>query len=318
MRAAARASGCSSCCASTSRTSCRSARAHTAAPRRRRPGPRPQRRGLPRARLLGRALRLSRSSTSGCPRSRAGCSCTATAGSARRARRRAKPATGARCTRGRAAATARRRPSSCTSTRSRALGAGPQPQPAPRQRGDLLQRLALLPGHRRPRLPARLRRGDDARDRALLGIDRPLQPRAGAVRDPRRDGPGRVPREVPGRRGGGPAQQRLHQRDGGLDLRDRAERCSTCCPRAARDALRAKIGLRDEEIAAWQEHEPQDVRALPRATASSASSRATRTWRSSTGTPTARSTATSSGSTGSCVRRATIPTATRWPSRPTP
>ena len=80
-----------------------------------------------------------------------------------------------------------------------ALGARPQPQPAPRQRGDLLQRLALLPGHPRPRVPARLRRRDDARDRALLGLDRALQPRARALRDPRRDGPGRVPREVPGR-----------------------------------------------------------------------------------------------------------------------
>ena len=30
----------------------------------------------------------------------------------------------------------------------------------------------LLPGHRGPRLPARVRRRDDARDRALLGVDR--------------------------------------------------------------------------------------------------------------------------------------------------
>ena len=62
-----------------------------------------------------------------------------------------------------------------------ALGARPEPQPASRERGDLLQRLALLPGHRRPAVSARLRRRDDARDRALLGLDRPLQSRARAL-----------------------------------------------------------------------------------------------------------------------------------------
>ena len=102
------------------------------------------------------------------------------------------------------------------------LGARPQPQPAARQRGDLLQHLALLPDHRGPGLPARLRRGDDAGDRPLLGLDRPLQSRARALRDPRRDGAGRVPREVPRCRRGRPAQQRLHQRHGGVAVRRRA------------------------------------------------------------------------------------------------
>ena len=75
----------------------------------------------------------------------------------------------------------------------RALGARPQPQPASRERGHLLQRLALLPGHPGPGLPARLRRRADARDRTLLGLHRPLQPRARTLRDPWRDGPRRVP-----------------------------------------------------------------------------------------------------------------------------
>ena len=60
MRAAAGTSACSSCCASTSPRPAGVLAPH-GRPRRRRPGARPQRRGLPRARLLGRALRLSRS-----------------------------------------------------------------------------------------------------------------------------------------------------------------------------------------------------------------------------------------------------------------
>ena len=102
-----------------------------------------------------------------------------------------------------------------------ALGAGPQPQPAPRERRDLLQRLALLPGDRRRRVHARPRGGDDARDRPLLVLARALQPRARPLRDPRGDGTRRVPREVPRGGGGRAAQQRLHQRHGRLDLRHR-------------------------------------------------------------------------------------------------
>ena len=83
------------------------------------------------------------------------------------------------------------------------------------------------------RLPARLRRRDDAGDRPLLGLDRALQPRAGPLGDPRRDGAGRVPREVPGRHRGGPAQQRLHERDGGLDRPRPRSGCSSSCRRAA-------------------------------------------------------------------------------------
>ena len=68
---------------------------------------------------------------------------------------------------------------------------------APRQRRHRLQRVAVLPGHRRPRVPALLRRGDDPRDRPLLGQHRHLQPALDRYEIKRRDGPRRVPRGVP-------------------------------------------------------------------------------------------------------------------------
>ena len=60
--------------------------------------------------------------------------------------------------------------------------------------------------------------------------------------------------------------------------------CSTCCRRAAATRCGPRIGLTDDEIAHLGGDEPPDVRPVPRATGSSASSRATRTSRSSTGT----------------------------------
>ena len=50
-----------------------------------------------------------------------------------------------------------------------------------------------------------------------------LQPRPRPLRDPRRHGPGRVPREVSGRGRGRAAQQRLHERHGGVDRGDRPQ-----------------------------------------------------------------------------------------------
>ena len=58
--------------------------AHDRPPRRRRAGARAQRRGLPRPRVLGRALRVSVSELPASRRSRAACCCTATGASARR------------------------------------------------------------------------------------------------------------------------------------------------------------------------------------------------------------------------------------------
>ena len=94
--------------------------------------------------------------------------------------------------------------------------------------------------------------------------DRALQPGARSVGDPRRHGPGRVPREVSGRGRGGPAQQRVHERHGGLDLRDRAARSWSSCRRAAETPCGRRIGLTDEEIQHVAGDEPQDVRAVPR------------------------------------------------------
>ena len=61
------------------------------------------------------------------------------------------------------------------------LGARSQPQPAARQRRDLLQHLELLPGDQRLRVPRKLRRGDDAGDRPVLGVYSALQPRSGSA-----------------------------------------------------------------------------------------------------------------------------------------
>ena len=207
-------------------------------PGRRGPGARPQRRGLPRARLLGRALCLSlpelpasrrhpRAADVPLPASRPG------------------PGRRARCRLPRRdvpVAERQRRQGGDTGRPPQPavgpLGAGPQSQPAACQRRDLLQHLELLRGHRGPRLPARVRRRDDARDRALLGLDRHLQPRPRPLRDPRRDGPGRVPREVSGRGRGRAAQQRLHERDGRVDRRDRPEGARPAARESPRGAVR--------------------------------------------------------------------------------
>ena len=101
----------------------------------------------------------------------------------------------------------------------RQVGAGPLPQPAARKRRHLLQHLALLPRHRRLRVPARRRGRDDAGDRPLLVFYRLLRRRAGPLRDPRRHGPRRVSRKISRFRRRGLTEQCLHQRDGRLDLR---------------------------------------------------------------------------------------------------
>ena len=82
-----------------------------------------------------------------------------------------------RCSRGRAPATAGRSPSGCTSIPSPATGCPTHTPPAPRQLRGRLQHLAVLPGHRRPGLPGRLRRRDAAGDRPLLGRHRAARPR---------------------------------------------------------------------------------------------------------------------------------------------
>src|SRR6266542_1795652 len=79
----------------------------------------------------------------------------------------------------------------------RSLAARPLPPAAARQHRDRIQRLAALHGDREHPVPA-LHRGRAAdRDRAVLVQHRDLQPRAGPLRDPRRDGAGRIPRSLP-------------------------------------------------------------------------------------------------------------------------
>ncbi len=90
-----------------------------------------------------------------------------------------------------------------------------------------------------------------------------VQPRARPLRDPRGDGPGRVPRELPRRRRWRLAQQCIYQRHGGVDLPDR--------PEGARVASRGAGSIspssdrpdrrRDRQVGAG---EPEDVRAVPR------------------------------------------------------
>ena len=68
---------------------------------------------------------------------------------------------------------------------------------------DRLQRLAVLPGHRRPRVPGVFGAEliiEIARFWASIAT---LRPPARPLRDPRRDGPRRVPRRLPGRRRAG-------------------------------------------------------------------------------------------------------------------
>ncbi len=81
-------------------------------------------------------------------------------------------------------------------------------------------------------------------------------------------------------------------------------------PERRREALRARIGLTDEEIEKWDEMSRKMFVPFHGRRRSSASSRATRTSRSSTGTTTAKSTATSSASTASCAPRGTTRTST--------
>ena len=196
------------------------------------------------------------------------------------------------------------------------LAARQVPPPAPRQHRRRLQRLAVLPGHRRPGVPVGLRRRDAAGDRPLLGQHRHLRPRPGPLRDPRGHGARRVPRRLPRPRRARPGQQRLHQRDGrlgpvpgagdpGAAPRPPPHRAG----RAARAAARGAGPLGGGQ--------PQAARPASTTATSSASSRATATWRSWTGRACGAATATSAGWTASWRPRATPPTATRPPSRPT-
>ncbi len=91
------------------------------------------------------------------------------------------------------------------------VGGRQLPAAVPRQPGSGLQRLAVLPGHRRHRLPGCLRRGAAGRDRPVLGRDRRARPGNGPLPPARCDGTRRVPRRLPGPARRGHGRQRLHR-----------------------------------------------------------------------------------------------------------
>ena len=165
-------------------------------PRRRHPGPRPARRGLPRPRLLGRDVRPALpepAAARGRPGDAAVPVAPAPPGAGRRAGGRAP---------GRHVPVAER------VDRPRGV-ADPAPQPAvgPLAAGQLapaaahrprrrLQHLAVLRGDRGHRLPRRARRRADPVDRRVLGRPGHLRPGRRPVRHLRRDGTRRVPRRA--------------------------------------------------------------------------------------------------------------------------
>ena len=222
-------------------------------PRRRRPGPRPQRRGLPRPRLLGRAVRLSLPQLPAAARSRAGCSCTATGASARRAQRRAQPATRARCTRGRAAATARRRPRSSTSTRCRGSGS---PDLSRNQRHVSAAIFYTVWHYHQATHDFDFLR--DCGAEMMLEIARFWS--SIAHFNPERDrweihgvmGPDEFHEKYPGAAEGG-LRNNAYTNVMVAWICETAQKVLDLLPASRRDALRARIGLSDDEIRRWEE-----------------------------------------------------------------
>jgi trehalose/maltose hydrolase-like predicted phosphorylase len=95
-----------------------------------------------------------------------------------------------------------------------------------------------------------------------------------------------------------------------------AQKVLELLPASRRDALRARIGLTEEEIGRWQEISRKMF--VPfHGDGIISQFEATGTWRNSTGRPTVPSTATSIGSIGFCGRRETARTATSWTTKPT-
>ena len=232
--------------------------------RRRCPGPGAARRGLPRSRVLGRAVHLPVPQPAASRSSPARCCSTATAGSTRRA--------GPPPTPGYAGAMFPWQSASSGREETQTMHLNPNVGPlaarrlapaASRQRGDRLQHLAVLPGDRRPRVPALLRRRDDPRDRPVLGQRRDLRPRARPLRDQGRHGSRRVPRGLPRPRRAGSRQQRLHEPDGRVvpvpGLRHARGPAAVVGARAEGAARAHRAGARP-----LGRHQPQDAGLLPR------------------------------------------------------
>jgi beta-phosphoglucomutase family hydrolase len=111
------------------------------------------------------------------------------------------------------------------------------------------------------RVSAFLRCGADPRYRLLLVEHRELQPRARALRDPRRDGPRRVSRRLSGFCHARPQQQRLHQHHGRVGAVPGAGGARSAVRRASRRTHDAAwlVGGGDRALGRYQ---PQDVRAI--------------------------------------------------------
>ncbi len=195
---------------------------------------------------------------------------------ARRAARAAGHA-GARCTRGRAGSNGREE--------TQQLHLNPRsgrwlPDPTHLQRhvrlGRRLQRLAVLPGHRRPRVPRRPRRRDAAGDRPLLAEPRHLRPRPATAIDIRGVmGPDEYHDRLPGQRRARARQQRLHQRHGRLGAAPGARRAATCCPTGAAGELLEALGISRGGARALGATSAAGCACRSTTTGSSASSRAT-------------------------------------------
>ena len=172
---------------------------HTTAPGRRRPGARLARGGLPRPHLLGRDVHLPVPQLPAADPGQRAAASTVTRGSARPARQPGRPGTTARCSPGRAAPTEREETQQAApQPEVGPLAARPLASAAARQHRDRLQRLAALHGHRRASAFLRFTGAE-----LLIEIARfwasvaTYNPRAGPLRDPRRDGARRVPRGLP-------------------------------------------------------------------------------------------------------------------------
>ena len=225
-------------------------------PGRRGAGPGPARRGVPRARVLGRAVRAAAAQPAAAGRWPGRCCATAPGGcpAARRAAR------GAGLARGDVPVAVRQR-------RPRGEpAAAPQPavRPVAARTTSLQRHIGVAVAYNvwqyyqatgDARLPVRPRRRDAAGGRPVLGRPgdlrpghRPLRRSAGVV------GPDEFHDRLPGRPGAGAGRQRLHQRDGGLGAARGPWRCWTPLPPRRADGAAGDAGpARRRDLERWQD-----------------------------------------------------------------
>jgi len=122
------------------------------------------------------------------------------------------------------------------------------PQPAACQRG-IFYNICTTTRHRRPGVPARLWRGDDARDRALVGVDAASIPIV-SVRDPWRDGPDEFHEKYPDAAQGG-LRNNAYTNVLVAAVRHRRPAAGAAA-REPRAEVRERLGIGDDELAVWQ------------------------------------------------------------------